>query len=186
MAIGAQYPQQFRKDSTAKQKILAPPLIGASQVIEPGCFANLLADLDRRAVLQNVRKPRRIGLVARRTMHRAPVMDDHGARRNWPHRRRFRIETGITLDRIGFLGTSVQAMGKQAQLMRTRNVCHGTIFYGAIGHCDPNADFIIFKARLAKRFILVPRSRTAFMNWLENRVISGKSGLRTQQLPSDC
>lgn len=64
VAVGSQHAQQFRENSAAEQKALAPPLVGAAQVLEPRSPANLLADSDRCTVLQYIRKPRRVRLVA--------------------------------------------------------------------------------------------------------------------------
>src|SRR5882762_3834897 len=183
MPIGSQHAQQLGKDTATEQKALAPPLIGAAQVIEPGRLANLLADSDRRAVLQYVREPRRIRLVARRAVHRAAMMKDHGACGNRAYRRSLRIEARIAFDGVGFLGAAIQTVRKHAQQMRTRDVGHGAILDRAIRHRDPNADFIVFETRFAECFILMPRRGPALVHWFEDRVISGEAGLRTQQLP---
>src|SRR3981081_3041019 len=145
MAIGSQYAQNFRKNSAAEQKALAPSLVGAAQMLEPRCFANLLADSDRRAVLENVSKPRRIGLVARRSMNRAAMMDDHGACGNRLHGSSLRIEARVALDGVGFLCTAVQTVRKHPQQMRTGDVRHRAVIDRAIRHGDPNADFLVLE-----------------------------------------
>src|SRR5882757_229611 len=183
MTIGSQNAQQLGKDTAAEQKALAPPLVAAAQVIEPGRFANLLTDSDRRAVLKNVREPRRVRLVARRAMHRAPMMNDHGACGNRAYRRSLRIEARIAFDGVGFLGAAIQSVRKHAQQMRTWDVGHGAILDRAFRHRDPNADFIVFETWFAECLILMPRRGPALVDRFEDRVISGETGLRTQQLP---
>src|ERR1700722_13921257 len=140
MTIRSQHAQHLRENTAVEQEGLAPPLIGAAQVLEPGRLANLLADSDRRAVLQNVRKPRRVRLVARRPVHPAAMMNDHGSCGNRAYRRSLRIEARVALDGVGFLGAAIQTVRKDAQQMRAGDVGHGTILESAIRHRYPNAD----------------------------------------------
>ena len=152
-------------------------------MVEPWGFTNLLADSDGRAVLENIRKPRSVRLVARRSVNRATMMNDHGARGNRAYGRSLRIEARVALDGIGFLCAAIQAVRKHPQQMRTRNVRHGAVLDRTIRHGDPNADFVVLETRLAECFILVPGRGATLVDWFENRVIPGKGSLGTQQLP---
>src|SRR6202030_3876077 len=110
-------------------------------------------------------------------------MNDHGTRRNGTHRRSLRIETLVTLDRVGILRSAVQAMRQQSQKVRARYVCHGAVVERAFGDRDPDAQLVIVEAWLAERFVLMPRSGMAAVAGFEDRVIAGKFGIGTQKLP---
>ena len=115
-------------------------------------------------------------------MNSAAMVNDHGARRNRSCGRGLRIETRVALEGIGFPCAAVQTVRKHPQQMRPWNVRHGAVLDRTIRHGDPNADFIVLETRFAERFILVPRRGAALVDWFENRMISGKTSLGTQQL----
>src|SRR5258708_11483707 len=96
-------------------------------------------------------------------MPRAAVMNDHGPRGNRPDGRRRRIESLITLDRVGFLAAAMQAMRQYAQQMRSRYISHRAVVERAFRHRDPNAQFVVVEARFAEGFVLVPRRGMASM-----------------------
>src|ERR1700733_8796784 len=104
-------------------------------------------------------------------MHRAAVMNDHGARGNWPHGRSLRIESFVTFDGVGLLAAAMQAMRQHAQQMRSRYVGHGAIVERAFRDCDPNAQLVVVEAWFTERLILMPRRRVAPVTGLEYRVI---------------
>src|ERR1700722_8923094 len=118
-------------------------------------------------------------------MNGAAMVNDHGARRNRADRRRLRIKPGVALDGVRLLGTTIQPVRKHSQQMRARNVPHGAVLDRAVRQRNPDADFLVLKTGLAERLILMPRGGAALVYGLENRVISRKSGLGTQQLPRD-
>ncbi len=116
-------------------------------------------------------------------MHRAAVMNNHGARGNRPDGRSRRIKSLIALDRVGFLAGAMQAMRQYAQQMRSRYISHRAVVERAFRHRDPNAQFIVVEARFAECFVLMPRRGMASMAGFEYCVIAGKLGARAQQLP---
>src|SRR5258708_13875953 len=136
---------------------------------KPGRLADVLAHLDRRAVWQDVSQPRGWSLVAEGAVHRAAMVNDHGTRGYGAHGGRLRVEPIETFDGIGFLCAAMQSMRQHAEQVRAGYVGHRAIVERTLCNRDPNAQFVVVKAGLAKRFVLMPRRGMAGMTGFENR-----------------